>query len=187
VNIIGESEFIHRFKICIFGDGGVGKTTLTQRYLTGVFADDYHITIGMDFYVKKLIVDNIPVSLHIWDFAGEERFRFLMPSTLIGCNGALFLYDITRYHTFINIKNWITIFNESKKERFIPAILVGSKLDLDFKRSIDKEGGQQFAKEKKFQAYLECSSKTGENVEKLFKIITKLILRGNLEEYTILK
>ena len=44
----------YKFKICIFGDGGVGKTTLTQRYMTGIFEEKYQLTIGMDFYLKKL-------------------------------------------------------------------------------------------------------------------------------------
>jgi len=43
-----------RFKVCLFGDGGVGKTTLTQRYLTGVFKERYSLTIGMDFYINIL-------------------------------------------------------------------------------------------------------------------------------------
>ena len=43
-----------RYKLCIFGDGGVGKTTLTHRFLHGVFKEDYRLTIGMDFYLKNI-------------------------------------------------------------------------------------------------------------------------------------
>ena len=54
-----------RFKICLFGDAGVGKTTLINRYLTGVFEERYKISIGMDFYVKKIDIEDQRVSLQI--------------------------------------------------------------------------------------------------------------------------
>ncbi|MCK4688545.1 MAG: GTP-binding protein, partial [Candidatus Lokiarchaeota archaeon] len=80
------------FKICIFGDGGVGKTTLVKRYMTGVFKGDSTMTIGVDFHVKKLEINGLNVSLQIWDFAGEDRFRFLLPSYVIGASGGIFMY-----------------------------------------------------------------------------------------------
>ena len=61
-----------KFKICIFGDGGVGKTSLVNRYLTGVFQEHYRITIGADFFVKRINVNGATVTLQIWDFAGVE-------------------------------------------------------------------------------------------------------------------
>ena len=56
-----------KFKVCIFGDAGVGKTTLVNRYLTGIFDSNYKITIGADFYLKKLIIDDKDVTLQIWE------------------------------------------------------------------------------------------------------------------------
>ena len=132
-----------QFKICIFGDGGVGKTTLTHRFLHGVFKEDYRLTIGMDFYLKKIEIDGKLISLQIWDFAGEEKFRFLLPSAVMGANGSIFIYDITRYLTFKNLDDWLSVFNETiKKEGLIvPIILIGSKIDLDEDRSVPKEEG----------------------------------------------
>lgn len=182
---MGENaEFTHRFKICIFGDGGVGKTTLTKRYLTGVFEIDYQLTLGMDFYVKKLIVDGVQISLQIWDFAGEKRFRFLMPSALIGCEGALFLFDISRYKTFENLNDWISIFKENLKKKNIPVLIIGSKLDLDFIRAISIEEGKNLTQSNGFNNYMECSSKTGENVQKVFYTLTQIILKSKLQELT---
>ena len=64
-----EQKTTHRFKICVFGDGGVGKTTLVNRYLSGVFNDSTKMTLGMQFFVKKLTFGDTTVSLQIWDFS----------------------------------------------------------------------------------------------------------------------
>ena len=98
------------FKVCLFGDGGVGKTTLINRYLTGVFKSDESITIGVDFHIKKLIIEEKRISLQIWDFAGEERFRFLLPSYVLGASGGIFVYDITRFTSLKNFQDWLDIF-----------------------------------------------------------------------------
>ena len=95
------------FKICIFGDGGVGKTTLLNRYVLGLFKDDSKMTIGVDFRMKQLKVNEKIVTLQIWDFAGEERFRFLLPHYITGASGGIFMYDITRYSSLKNLNEWI--------------------------------------------------------------------------------
>ena len=168
-----------KFKIPIFGDGGVGKTTLTHRFLNGVFKETYQLTIGMDFYVKKLELDGKKISLQIWDFAGEEKFRFLLPGAVMGANGTIFMYDITRYVTFKNLTNWLTVFNEANEihDQEFPILLVGSKLDLEGVRTVPKEEAVKFANDNNFIDYIECSSKSGENVEELFAIISKNIVK----------
>ena len=170
-----------RYKLCIFGDGGVGKTTLTHRFLQGVFKEDYHLTIGMDFYLKKIEIDGKLISLQIWDFAGEEKFRFLLPSVVMGANGTIFMYDITRYLTFQNLDNWLSVFNETVKKEglIVPTILIGSKTDLDENRSVLREEAIKFAKQRNFQDFIECSSKTGENVETIFQRIGEIMIKNS--------
>ncbi len=167
-----------KYKICIFGDGGVGKTTLVNRYLTGVFQDRYNITIGADFFVKQLDVNEIKVTLQIWDFAGEKRFRFILPSYLIGSSGCIFMYDITRYSSIRNVDDWIEIFNKGveKGDNEIPLIMVGGKLDLNYKRAVSAKEATEIAKQHNFLDYIECSSKTGVNVENIFLKIAHYIL-----------
>jgi len=168
-----------KFKIPIFGDGGVGKTTLTHRFLNGVFKETYQLTIGMDFYVKKLELDGKKISLQIWDFAGEKKFRFLLPGAVMGANGTIFMYDITRYITFKNLTDWLIVFNEANEihDQKLPILLVGSKLDLEGMRTVPKEEAINFAKNNNFIDYFECSSKSGENVEELFTLISKHIVK----------
>jgi len=165
------------FKLVIFGDGGVGKTTLVQKYLTGIFAPDTRLTVGVDFHLKKLLVDNIEVKLQIWDFAGEDRFRFLLPSYLRGASGGIFMYDITRFTSIKNLDNWLEVLNTDPNFTNVPLILVGGKADLEHKRSVDQDYAYNIAKEKGFLGFAECSAKTGENVEEIFEAITKVMLQ----------
>ena len=97
------------FKIIIFGDVGCGTTQLTQRFLTNQFVQDQTMTIGVDFEVKSLTVDGQKVKLQIWDFGGEERFRFLLPTYLRGARGSMFLYDSTNYSSIAHIDGWLSV------------------------------------------------------------------------------
>ncbi len=168
-----------KFKVLIFGDGGVGKTTVVNRYLSGLFKSNYKITIGADFFMKKLYLDENKITLQIWDFAGEERFRFLLPRYVEGSNGAIFMYDITRYSSILNIYEWLDVFKECfDRERIdIPLIMVGGKLDLDFNRKVSQEDAQELAKKNNIYDCIECSSKTGENVEDIFIKITQMMIK----------
>lgn len=167
------------YKICILGDGGVGKTTLINRYLTGVFKDNLKITIGVNFYIKNLEFNERAVTLQIWDFAGEDRFRFILPNYLLGAAGAIFLYDITRFSSFRNFNSWMEIFEEGGKKNGtkIPLLMVGSKKDLDYKRAVSYEDARTFAESfNGVYDYLECSAKTGENVTLLFERLIQQII-----------
>ena len=166
------------FKLCIFGDGGVGKTTLVRRYLTSVFTDDSTMTIGVDFHVKTLEVKGRKVALQIWDFAGEERFRFLLPSYVRGASGGIFMYDITRYSSLKNMEEWLNILKGSveKEEKRVPLLMVGGKLDLEHKRSVPMEETIKMAKTHDILEIIECSAKTGRNVEQIFESISRIML-----------
>jgi len=116
------------FKIIIFGDADCGKVELTQRFLTNLFVPDQTMTIGVDFEVKSLTVDGYKVKLQIWDFGGEERFRFLLPTYIRGARGGIFLYDITNYSSLAHIDDWLSaIRKEIRAEDIFPILVVGNK------------------------------------------------------------
>ena len=165
------------FKIIIFGDAGCGKTTLTQRFLTNLFVSDQTMTIGVDFEVKSLSVDEQKVKLQIWDFGGEERFRFLLPTYVRGARGGLFLYDITNYSSIAHIDDWLSVIRkEIRAEDIFPIIVVGSKVDLVENREVSSADGIKIARSRNVNGFIETSSKTGENVEKSFEALTRLML-----------
>ena len=165
------------FKIIIFGDAGCGKTTLTQRFLYNLFKSDQTMTIGVDFEVKSLSVDEKKVKLQIWDFGGEERFRFLLPTYVRGARGGLFLYDITNYSSIAHIDDWLSVIKkEIRAEDLFPIIVVGGKVDLVENREVSSADGIKIARSRNVNGFIETSSKTGENVEKTFEALTKLML-----------
>ena len=167
-----------RFKVCVLGDGGVGKTCLVNRYLTGLFTPDPTITLGVDFNVKWIDLEGKKIFLQMWDFAGEERFRFILPSYIIGASGCIFMYDITRYSTFRNFDDWFAVFNEGVKRNNeeIPFIIVGGKSDLESVRTVPKEEVEETVEKFNILESLECSSKTGENIEDIFVKITRIMM-----------
>ena len=168
-----------KFKVLVFGDGGVGKTTLINRYLTGLFAQGT-ITIGVDFHIKAVDIQGKKVTLQIWDFAGEDRFRFLLPSYAKGANGVIFMFDITRYTSLHSVNEWLDVFRKSvseEEEEEVPMIIVGGKLDLNERRAIPRSDAANIASEFQFDDYLECSAKTGENVEEIFNKIAWIMMK----------
>ncbi|MGB5911931.1 MAG: Rab family GTPase [Promethearchaeia archaeon] len=162
------------FKVVIFGDAGSGKTTLLKRYMSGVFIPDTQMTIGVDFDTKNLAIDSIQVKLMVWDFAGEERFRFIFPKYVRGAMGGILLYDITSYASLSHVYDWLSIMNGTNKQ--FPIILSGSKADLEVSREVPYEEGLEIARSMDLDDFIECSSKTGENVGKVFETLTKKML-----------
>ena len=166
------------YKVVIFGDAGCGKTTLTQRFLTNLFKSDTKMTIGVDFEVKSMDINGKKVKLQIWDFGGEERFRFLLPTYVRGANGALFMYDVTNYSSLAHIDDWlIVVKKEIKSEETFPIIVVGGKADLLDGREVTGEEGINIAKSRGVDGFIECSSKSGENVEETFDALTRLMMQ----------
>jgi small GTP-binding protein len=163
------------YKLLMLGDASVGKTSLTHRYITGIFIDSPRLTIGVDFFSKKVRLSNgKKVKLQIWDFGGEERFRFLLPTYSKGSNAALFLYDITSQKSLESIGVWLDIVRKNAGN--IPIFLVGSKKDLEDHREVSFTFAEEAATKNSCSHHMELSSKTGENVEQSFEKITELLL-----------
>jgi small GTP-binding protein len=162
------------FKVVIFGDAGCGKTTLRKRFVSDIFVSDSSKTIGVDFETKVVKMDGLLIKLLIWDFAGEEKFRFIFPQYIYGAMGGMCMYDITDYGSFSHISDWLSVINGTN-EKF-PIILLGGKSDLDDYREITWREGEKVAKSMDMKGFFECSSKNGENVKKSFAILTQMMI-----------
>ncbi len=139
------------------------------------------MTLGVDFLLQGIELDNVKVKLQIWDFAGEERFRFLFPSYIKGANGAIFMYDITNYGSLAHIDDWLEIVNKEIDYDF-PLIFVGGKTDLNHLKEVSTRKAMEIANSRGADGFIECSSKTGENVHKIFQLLTKLILKNKIPQ-----
>jgi small GTP-binding protein len=117
--------------------------------------------------VKRLTVDCNAVDLQIWDFGGEDRFRFILPAYCRGAHGAIFMYDITNPASLYHIDGWLMVLR-SQNGRF-PVIMAGTKDDLGFARKVEIREAMTVAGKYGIAEAIEVSSKTGHNVELLFE------------------
>ena len=163
------------FKIVIVGDGGIGKSTMVQRLITGRYIGQ-KITIGTDLATFKVdIKEDVSVTLQIWDFAGEQRFRFFLPNYAQGADGCLLCYDITRVSSYKNLTEWYNIVIENASDPVF--ILIGGKNDLaEEKRMVSYEEGQNYQREHNLQDFFETSSKSGHNNRLIFERLSQLII-----------
>jgi small GTP-binding protein len=161
-------------KILTAGEGGVGKTTLLHRFVEGQFSAETKMTIGVEFFLKETNINGQHCTLQLWDFGGQERFRFLLESYVLGAKGALLMFDLTRPITLDNLEQWVNIVRKSDPD--LPVIFLGTKNDLVEEIMVDDDYARNFKDHFNLFDYLRISSKSGENVEKAFEILTSKIL-----------
>ncbi len=166
------------FKLIIFGDASVGKTMLVKRFVTGVFDETALMTLGMEVTTADLILNDTPVILQVWDLAGEQQFRLFLPSYCQGAHGGIFVYDITSPSSLAHIQDWMAVVQESAPD--MPVIVTGAKKDLETERKVPVDEAKSRIKENGIKDLIEVSSKTGENVDSLFKAITLIMMNKYL-------
>lgn len=158
------------FKVVVAGEGGAGKTCLIRRYILNQF-ESTEITVGSEFAFKELELEEQKLALSIWDFAGENQFRVLMPIFCKGAHGAILVFDLNRFATFRQLRIWMDIIQGVTQD--IPVILVGAKSDLNGGPS--DEEIQAFCQQHQVKAYFPVSAKTGTNIAEIFSHISKLM------------
>jgi len=167
---------MHILKLCVLGDGAVGKTSLIIRHVDKRFVTEYKPTIGFDIALKTMKIEEGGVSaeLLIWDIAGQAIFEKIREEYLQGTNAAMIVFDLTRKETYDHVKDWLRELNTYAGK--VPFILVGNKSDLASKKVVSEEVGKKYAKTLGAIEYIETSAKTGQKVEDAFeKIIKKVI------------
>lgn len=169
------------FKMILAGSGGCGKTTLLTRYTTGDFFSDTKMTIGVDFAVHHLQLPNTgKITLQIWDFGGEKRFRAMLPSFCLGASGVLMLFDLIRPYTFFELEDWVNVIKTNTRGE-IPIILLGSKFDLlnnPKNLAVKANDITDFIKKHNLSGYLSISSKTNLNIQESFGKLSLLMLEN---------
>ncbi|TET58616.1 MAG: GTP-binding protein [Promethearchaeota archaeon] len=170
-----ESQY--KFKITLFGPGGVGKTSLLLRYIKDHFSNDLKKTIGSNFLIKDVELDGKSIRLLLWDIGGQPQFHKLRTIYFKGSNAALGVFDLSSSQTLLKIPGWISSIKKTVKKT-IPMVLIGNKADLE--REVDRLEAEDLAKRLNCE-YMETSAKTGENVELVFEKIAKACLEDLTE------
>ncbi|KAL6478945.1 hypothetical protein MHYP_G00123780 [Metynnis hypsauchen] len=150
------------FKIVLVGNSSVGKTSLLRRFCDDCFYPGTSATVGIDYSVKTLTVDNSQVALQMWDTAGQERYRSITKQFFRKADGVVVMYDISNEQTFTAVRSWLASVQEGAGED-IPVMLLGNKTDLEAQREIQFRAGEKLAKDSQL-IFFECSAFSGHNV-----------------------
>ena len=162
-------EDVQHFKIIFLGDQYVGKSSILNRFYQDRFEPDYQATIGLDFHSKNVEIKGTTIRLLLYDTAGQEKFKSLIPMYIRDANIIIVVYDISNKDSFIHTDHWVNETKDLKREDAI-FVLVGNKIDLEDKRAVSQREAEDFAAEKGF-LFHEVSAKTGEEIQELFNSV----------------
>ena len=157
---------MREYKVVVLGSGGVGKSALTVKFVSGTFMEKYDPTIE-DFYRKEIEVDGAPSVLEILDTAGTEQFASMRDLYIKNGQGFVIVYSITSLQTFEDIRSMREQIVRVKGTDRAPMLLVGNKCDLEHQREVGSHEGQSLAQ---FWGcpFLEASAKSTQNVNEVF-------------------
>ncbi|MGD1059853.1 MAG: Rab family GTPase [Methanomassiliicoccales archaeon] len=160
-------------KVCLLGDGGVGKTSLVRRYVDDVFNDKYIVSFGTKVSKKVMNVDDVELTLMIWDVLGQSSEDSLHAAYYRGSNGAMLVGDLTRPETLEHLQKWRD--DLLAVERGAKTVIVGNKADLEM--GITPSSLASLSKQLGSDVY-RTSAKTGDGVERTFEQLGKILLGG---------
>ncbi len=178
-----QGKMYHLFKICLVGEGAVGKTSLIKRFVYDMFSDKYIVTMGTKISKRNKIIKHpikgtpTKVRMLIWDIMGQQDFRHTLQDAYFnGCDGVLAVCDITRIETMTQLDGWIKKVHSVAGK--VPIVFLANKCDLKGKEQLDLDALMNLSfKFDQSHAFL-TSAKTGENVELAFETLGKEILSG---------
>ena len=147
-----DDEYNFIFKVLLLGNSNVGKSSLFLRFVDDTWNDTFVPTIGVDFKIKSMEIDDKKIKMQIWDTAGQERFK----------------------------NNWL-IEIEKNASKNISRVLIGNKCDLEDKRVISYAQGKEFADTYGLK-FIETSAKKNKNVKEAFETLGREIMKSNVDK-----
>ncbi|XP_030575983.1 ras and EF-hand domain-containing protein [Archocentrus centrarchus] len=162
------------FKVVLVGNSSVGKTSLLRSFCEGRFHPSTTATVGIDYSVKTLTLDNMQVAMQLWDTAGQERYRSITKQFFRKAEGVVVMYDVTVEESFKAVQPWLTNVQEAAGEG-IPILLLGNKMDMDEDREVSFKDAEQLAYENKVM-FSEVSAYTGKNVTESLTHLARVLM-----------
>ncbi len=175
-----------QFKVCLIGDGYVGKTSIRRKYLKGGFKASYLPTLGVDFAQKITTFEGVPTYLVVWDIAGQPLFQSLRRRYYEGCSGMILAYSVVDRMSFDNASKWLVEAHGFMGE-LPPLIVAGNKIDLRpahvEEETVSTEEGEAFTRRfsEKLNTpaiFIETSALTGENIDEAFDKLIRLMIEA---------
>ncbi|XP_063899976.1 uncharacterized protein LOC135119496 [Zophobas morio] len=170
-------SYDYLFKLLLIGDSGVGKTSILFRFSDDSFSPTFISTIGIDFKIRTIQLDDKNIKLQIWDTAGQERFRTITTAYYRGAMGILLVYDVTSRGSFENITQWLSNIKSHASEN-VEKIILANKCDVE-EREVSEEEGRALSEEHGI-TLIETSAKANINVYEAFEEIAKMI-KNNID------
>ena len=165
-------------KVVFMGNSGTGKTSIIHRYINNNFDAGVKATIGASFQTKSITCDSVEVVMTIWDTAGQDDYKELIPMYYRNASLAIVVFDLTNRKSFEDVASWIEVSSNVMSDTLL--ILCGNKVDLDSERQITNEEAEDLAHQLNMCAYCEVSAKTGIGVTRLFETAARRIVAGVL-------
>lgn len=159
-------KVMRELKVVVLGSGGVGKSALTVKFVSGKFIERYDPTIE-DFYRKEIEVDGSPSVLEILDTAGTEQFASMRDLYIRNGQGFVIVYSITSLQTFYDIRSMKEHIQRLKGRAEIPILLVGNKADLENQREVSTQDADALAQTWGC-SLIEASARSAQNVNEVF-------------------
>lgn len=180
-NSVSKKE-VYQFKLILLGDIAVGKSAILRRFIDDDFTSDYYCTVGVEFHVKTLSVnDNQEADLKIWDTCGEEKYRTITRQYYNNCDGVILVFDLTNKSSFIKLDSWIDdVVNNSPQD--VSVVVVGNKKDLKDSIEVTPNMIKEYFDKKPELIYFESSALSGEGITQIFQEITKTLIQKKLDK-----
>lgn len=163
----------YRFKVCIIGAAGSGKTAMVDQLIKHEFHEETKTTVGVEYATLAFNVKDYTVQLEMWDTAGQEKYHSIAKTYFRNAKACVLVFDIADQKSFDEVTLWLNMFRQlADPNAYI--ILVGNKADLEEQRQVQSTQAQDFAKENLFE-YVETSSVTGQNIKETFEKIARIL------------